>query len=287
MYKVVAKYGKSKSDCKTEVAFHREEISAIVATAETESFLKDKKYPFVAVTREKIELSCSNLVIELGRMCNMNCEHCLRGHSENAEISLDDAAYAIKMFDSINSITFTGGEPVLYQEKIIQIVELILALDVPISSFYIASNGTPPSQELLFALCKLYAHCDDKEFCRYEASKDRWHDFPEFPDWMSAFSFVGERGDISEASLINEGNAYENGIGNRHLNHSKEFYYDEDYGEVDLLYVNSFGELLADCDYSYETQREIDSFSLDDIRSGAVTPQEVFVKTFKESSEEE
>lgn len=282
MYKVVAKYGKSKVDYKTSVAFHRDEVSAIVAAADTKDFLQTKKYPFADVTREKFDLECEQLVIELGRKCNMNCAHCLRGKAENAEISIDNIINAIKMFDYIGAITFTGGEPVLYQDKIIAVIEVILALDVRVGNFYIASNGTTPSQELMFALCRLYAHCEEKEFCSYEVSKDRWHDFPELASWMSAFTFVGARGDISETHLLNEGRAYENGLGNRHLNHSKEFYFEENYGQVELLYVNSFGELFADCDYSYDTQREISAFTLDDIYSGVVTPEEVFLKTFKE-----
>lgn len=282
MHKVIAKYGSSKKDCKTSVAFHKCEVSAIVAAAETEDFLKTKKYPFVNVTRENFNLECSCLVIELGRKCNMNCEHCLRGEAEDAEISVDNIINTIKMFDYIGTITFTGGEPILYQDKMITAIEAILALDVPVGSFYIASNGTTPSQELMFALCKLYAHCNEKDMCSYEVSHDRWHDFPEFASWMSAFSFVGSRNDISEAQLLNEGKAYENGLGNRHLNHSKEFYFDEEYNQLDLLYVNSYGELLADCDYSYDTQREINTFTLNDIYSGEITPEEVFMKTFKE-----
>lgn len=285
MYKVTARYGASSEKAKTLIGFHRDETSAIVSTCETEEYLKSNGFKFVDVSRsDEFNLSCNILALEVGRKCNMRCDHCLRGEAENAEMEIDVAYKAINMFDYIGSITFTGGEPVLYEKNIIKIIDLILANDIQVGSFYIATNGTSPSFELMFALSKLYAHCQEKEFCEYTISADRWHKFPEFDAWLSAFSFVCKRQDIPETALLDEGRAKKNGIGSRTLKTSSEF--DFDGYCVDLLYVNAFGEMFADCDYSYDTQRSLDVYDISDIYSGTVTPEVVFAKTFKKPLEE-
>jgi len=43
-----------------------------------------------------------NLVIEVTRRCNMECEHCLRGEAENVDM---DIKYIEKLFQKIDYIS--------------------------------------------------------------------------------------------------------------------------------------------------------------------------------------
>lgn len=284
MYRVTVSFTNTKGQRESNVAYHRSALSAIVAAAETKEFLEtEQKCTNVETSREKEKLTCNNLVLEVGRKCNMMCAHCLRGNAENHELYIGKAIQALNLFDSIGSLTFTGGEPTLYTDKIIQIIDYIIGNEVPVGSFYVASNGANLSLELMMAFCKLYAHCDEKEFCSFEVSRDHYHDDIDIPDYLQAFSFFGTRGEnVPEAAWQHEGRAIENGIGNRTKDYGYKFDYDEEFGCVDLVYVNSFGKLYSDCDYSYESQREILAYSLDDITHNLATPQEIFSKTFKE-----
>jgi len=59
------------------------------------------------------KVATDNLVLEVTRKCNMNCAHCLRGNAEDKDISFDLIDILLDNIDSINMITFTGGEPSL------------------------------------------------------------------------------------------------------------------------------------------------------------------------------
>lgn len=54
---------------------------------------------------------CENLVLEVGRKCNLRCEHCLRGEAEELTMPIETAKAILDGISAIGFITFTGGEP--------------------------------------------------------------------------------------------------------------------------------------------------------------------------------
>lgn len=213
-------------------------------------------------------MNVHSLVIEMGRQCNQQCEHCLRGPAETKKINLSLAKKAIDAFETIGSITFTGGEPTLYAKEICELMDYIMENEKSVSGFWIVSNGIIVDMNLIFKCAEMYAYCDenygDAEYsCGFEISDSQFHEpiSEKNRRFLHAFRFVSFRGEIHERGLINEGMAYENGIGNRTLDYDKDFYIQDD--EIEMVYLNAEGFVFPDCDFSYETQREIAKFTFD------------------------
>ena len=210
-----------------------------------------------------------SFIVELGRMCNRVCKHCLRGPMEDVSIQMEYVKRTLSQCMGIDSITFSGGEPTLYSKEIIEIINFIIENRIEVHSFYIASNGEEYNHDLMCALIRFYAYTleyDDGSMNAYEVSADQFHR----PDndvvaMLSAFAFFHKRPQIPTAGIIAEGYASSNNIGYRRLNYGKHFYIMEDcnqeyeYYRFEMLYLNALGYLYADCDYSYETQRNIDA----------------------------
>ena len=216
-----------------------------------------------------------HFILELTRRCNMNCKHCLRGKSEDMEMSFDIAQKALNSFSQIGSITFSGGEPTLCENLISDIVDYIINNNIDVHGFYMASNGKNINMNVMFSLARLYAYIykneggylDDYQ-CVFDVSVDQFHEEIGRDNLgiLKAFSFVSQRGEINPSGVIDEGNAMENHIGCRKLNHKKDFYIseeDEEYGNLyELVYVNSKGNIYADCDFSYASQDQISHISI-------------------------
>lgn len=216
-----------------------------------------------------MNINVNSLVIEVGRQCNMCCDHCLRGAAENITMPLDLAFKAIDTFDSISQITFTGGEPMLYAENIIKIIDYIIENRKDVYGFYMATNGKEVSMPLMLKFAELYAYCvnlaGDDDYCRVDMSTDFYHEGFDINPILKAFKFFGTRNNVS--SLINEGNAELYGIGNKNLRKENNFSVSSwsDTVDVEMVYVNAKGYIFSDCDYSYKTQEELAKYTLDDI----------------------
>lgn len=231
-----------------------------------------------------------NLVLEVGRKCNMNCPHCLRGAAEDATLSFEDAKKAIDEVESIGQITFTGGEPFLYSELISKIIDYIMSNKKEVYGFYMATNGSILDFSLLCKFAEFYAYIIDiggevEYSCEIDISNDIYHNWipDKNIDIFKAFRFCNTRGeDMNEECLINEGRAYENGMGHREMDDSYIFDYYEECDSTSMVYVNALGDVLPDCNYSYNTQRimcpySIHNFTLSEIvnMANGVTTEEL------------
>ena len=50
----------------------------------------------------------TDIVLEVGRMCNLQCDHCLRGECENLTMPFEIAKKAIDLVTDIKTITFSN-----------------------------------------------------------------------------------------------------------------------------------------------------------------------------------
>lgn len=212
---------------------------------------------------------CGELLLEVGRMCNMRCDHCLRGEMQDVSMQFEDAKRMIDQIECIGNITFTGGEPTLYAEFICKVIDYIIDTKKDVGGFYIASNGKIFNPKLMLKLVEFYAYINpysgEEYVCIYDISNDHFHDFNDNDFKMfKAFSFVRMKGDINESFLINEGRAYDYGIGSRDLDTTRSFYmYDND--SVEMVYLNALGNVLPGCDYSYKTQDAMHPYNINNM----------------------
>lgn len=199
-----------------------------------------------------------NLIIEVTRRCNMKCCHCLRGGRENCDIKEEYIESLFKQVSYVSSLTISGGEPSLVPGKIEAILRLAKKHNVEIGNFWLATNGKKVTDKFLCALIKLYAYCSDNEVTGVKISRDNHHeDIPKDNiNLLKALSFVNEQDyNDNDDTLLNEGEAYQNGIGGRVPVESEIDIDNEDIIEGDI-YLNCKGEIILGCDWSYQNQPE-------------------------------
>ena len=92
--------------------------------------------------------------------CNLQCPGCdTKYHINGQKMSLEDVLAKIKEFNPVSKrIVFTGGEPLLYQEDIVRIVEGLKPFAGKFGSYYnwsfeIETNGTIEPELIHKRLC--------------------------------------------------------------------------------------------------------------------------------------
>lgn len=233
-----------------------------------------------------MEIYVSSLVLEVTRRCNMHCDHCLRGDAQNLNIS-DDVLEMVARDIKPSSITFTGGEPSLNVPAIQRYFELAEKYGNLPSSFYVVTNGKTNQRELALTLLDAYGKMDEPEMCGITVSRDLFHD--DVDDGINIFkglSFFDKEAKTHDSNdfrwLLNSGRAYENGIGEqpaRSVAESLESIVDSTWSykgepvvEFDQLYVSSNGNIIDDCDQTYE---DIDELAFCNIANLKAKVQEI------------
>lgn len=216
-----------------------------------------------------------NLVIETTRRCNMACAHCLRGDSENKDMDFDTLLPFLQHVSSISTITFSGGEPTLNVPIMEQTLSYVKEHDIPVYGFYIVTNGKIIPDEFLTTVIKWYAYCTvcgaDEYSCGISLSKDNFHtEIPyENESILKGFSFYRDdkTTNFKKTPLIPRGNALylDTREFKTRIHEDEENIRIDDFDETTdtyqlsdaTVYISVNGDILADCDYSYEEMENI------------------------------
>jgi len=216
------------------------------------------------------KLSVYRLTLEIGRFCDQECDHCLRGCRQNISMAKETITKTLEQIDRIGEFTFTGGEPFLYIEEIMFTLSELKRFGISVDFFFISTNGQHFSGTVLETIYALYEYCDEKDMFTIRISADQFHE-ELFNDRIAAWqtmSFVYyEDGNRNEDYLLQEGNADENGWNTGRFPQDDEVAFYEESCEVaeGNIYVNALGYVLFGCDYSYETQKsKAKGFIMDD-----------------------
>lgn len=212
-----------------------------------------------------ITMYLNNLVIEVTRRCNLQCDHCLRGNQEQKDINPVYIENVLMQFDSIGSLTFSGGEPFLNPCAISNTLKVLKKRDISLGSFYIATNGTINDIGIVKTCLDMYFHCHEREMCQVALSSDVFHkDQTEISKddlYLSALTFFTERDsdfdDMNKTDwLIPEGRGMD--WYTKRESPAPELYtVESDYGIEDgTIYLNVEGNIIAGCDFSYKSQDE-------------------------------
>lgn len=217
-----------------------------------------------------------NLVILGNENCNYNCEHCLRGPSRNNRMSYETLEKLLSQVECVYNVTFTGGEVTLYLEPIRWFIDICKKRNIYVGDFYIVTNGHKYVPELIELCDELYELCEDNEISGLAISDDPYHRLfqPEdFEDIKLKYQYEEEDDEYydcnerpyfrekdkvwdSNISLINEGNAKINMIGEREL-----LYYEkgeaEEVSDIDIVLLRHNGDLFSSCDLSYDSMDEM------------------------------
>lgn len=231
-----------------------------------------------------MQMKFKNLMLEVTRRCNMQCNHCMRGDARDTDMDTNIIRRLFEGTREIKHLTLTGGEPSLSPEVIDYIAYYIRQTSCHVGSFFCATNAKEYSEDFVNALNKLYDLCTDKKECILSISIDQFHHeqdpialekYRELPYYRA----VKEKGFIRKADILSEGRAEKLGLGRVCIplcTHFYELTMNGFFLEVgDRVYVNALGDVLASADLSYENQSRarrgnILSHPMDEILVGAM-----------------
>ena len=210
-----------------------------------------------------------DLVIETTRRCNAYCPHCLRGEPMDMDLNLE---YVRKLFSQvgyISSLTLSGGEPSLVVPILNGIRELAEEMDVGVGSFCVVTNGVLNDIQFVESMLRWWHYSDEKEYTSVLLSTDEYHPGVDPSELLlSGLSFFREKGDIPEDSVLSEGRGVDLCLSEKQYHNivtEESFSVDVAYKTVDgVLYLNCLGNLIAGCDWSYESQEEHIICTVDD-----------------------
>jgi len=212
-------------------------------------------------------LTC-DIVIETTRRCNLSCEHCLRGEKENIDFNtkfLDIFLSKLKKIKGyefqLSNVVFSGGEPFLVPNIIRELIEIIKKYNDNELSYYIATNGTIINEDVKNFVIDYLMECvnsySDSELRCIEISNDIYHEplTEEQENFWKIFKMVGFRNSRT-TSVLNEGRA-RNIVDKEKVEVSDYEVCISDYDIDIVFYLNCNGEILLNCDLSYDRQRNM------------------------------
>jgi len=200
-------------------------------------------------------MNIPNCIIEITRMCNMTCAHCLRGDMQDMCMKEEHLDSLFSKADYISTLTLTGGEPSLRPDIIRLVLNKAKQYNVEVGSFYIATNGKGITPEFAMVCLEWFLYCEDKEYCMVELSNDTFHDDSDNDNLLQGLSFYSQREPMRRDGVISMGRAQDYGIGMRSLDVSG-YEIDEDMIIEGEIYLNCEGYIISSCDLSYDDQEE-------------------------------
>lgn len=204
-----------------------------------------------------MNLYIRDLILEVTRRCNMICRHCMRGNMQPIDMSTKVVDRLLDSVESIGSVTFTGGEPLLNVPLIRYFTDQVQERKIPLSSFFVVTNGKKVDMEFVHCLIDLYSYVDDEEgMCGLEMSQDQFHEDVEVPKIYKALKFFhpdARKEDYRRDSIVNSGLARLNRIGSKVSREGSFSFndYNEDTLNPEMVYIAANGNVIHDCDYSY------------------------------------
>lgn len=199
-----------------------------------------------------------NLIIEVTRMCNLECGHCMRGEREPRILDIKHLENLLPEIHCIGSITLTGGEPALVVHTLIEIRNCLVKHRVEVQNFYLVTNGTMITPAFVLEMINWWCMCTINEGTHIQISRSLWHGNGDIDiSMLQALSFFSERGMLMEDELISEGRA----VGIAPKEEMVGEYLGATLSEKTLsidgeLYINCLGMFVSGCDYSYENQNK-------------------------------
>ncbi len=105
-----------------------------------------------------------NFIIETTRRCNMRCEHCMRGESQNIDISKEYIDYILNNKDiiRIGHICFSGGEPTLNPDIITYAINKIITENIDVRGISMVTNGKIFNKDIVDAFNKFNLYRNER-----------------------------------------------------------------------------------------------------------------------------
>lgn len=212
-----------------------------------------------------IETYLDELVVEITRRCDLECQHCLRGPSENQDMRFKMITRLCERLKEENicltTLTITGGEPTLNLKGIKQLRRQLHDHGIEIHNLYMAINGQRITDNFIKEIREWDTLCNSTSATLVKISGDSYHPKPckNYHKVIDDPTFVYEpiRKD-AVVTIYYEGNARinfeEDEIECWHLPKPWVISGEDDY-TYERVYINVYGDVYSSCNLSYERQR--------------------------------
>lgn len=210
------------------------------------------------------EIEINQFGIEITRKCNMQCDFCMRGKSQNIEINdnvINEIFDSLSKFEKIHicSINLTGGEPFLSPEKLIKVINELIKRNIKVDFLSIVTNGSVFDEYIVYALNLMNKYAKFGVTLRISADPHHVINKDKLKVNIERFkqTFEGKlEVQVDVPYLLPSG--YENK--NDTPPNKTEFisYYDGQKVYVPLMFITSKGAITDTCEYSYD---QVDKFN--------------------------
>jgi len=117
-----------------------------------------------------------NVILEITRKCNLECEHCLRGDSQNKNMLPTVLSSLFSKVKYIDYLTISGGEPTKALHTLELVIDNLERFGVNLGRIYVATNGYNAKRKFVNLMCRLFQICEDTSLCSIDISNSIFHD---------------------------------------------------------------------------------------------------------------
>lgn len=121
------------------------------------------------------KVSLRHIYLEIGRMCNLKCIHCCKGEPEDAKMSDKVMDALLDNVHFIDEITITGGEPMLYTERIETLLDKCKKRNIKVNYFNVITNCTIKSEKFVRVFNAWHDYCTFGNDNELTISTDKYH----------------------------------------------------------------------------------------------------------------
>lgn len=206
------------------------------------------------------KMMIDELAIEVTRRCDLHCAHCLRGDAESMDINIQDVNAVLDRCSHIFKLIFTGGEPSLNVPALTAVRKSLCERDVSVGVFRMFTNGAGADDEAfaleLLQLCRM-VEC--KEECEVMLSNTEFHGQRSL-GLLEGLRFFGKRYSKDGRKLTYLAGEGRGAKLKRRKTHPVQLLKPIQVASDDIIdggvYLNCEGNVIAGCDWSYESQRK-------------------------------
>ncbi len=190
-----------------------------------------------------------NLWLEVTRRCNMSCPHCCRGEAQDINMDCMALLGLLEQVSSVGMLGFTGGEPTLVPDKMLEILRMFKNLNTPVSTLEMVTNGKELTAHFIYAWAAWLDYCNYPDNAQVYISIDQFHeeiDVRHYEDMLNCE--VTLRG---LDQVFAEGRKqFDTTLPKIEIQQIKI----ENNSIIDPIYLNCIGDLLPGVDWSYNSQ---------------------------------
>lgn len=118
------------------------------------------------------KLTVEELIVEVTRFCNLECQHCFRGDAQNAFMDMETIHNLFANVEHIEKLVLSGGEPLVAIQQLNEIADYIKRNGIVVDEISIITNGTVLSTDIIRALERVQMVCRDFHL---RVSDDKFH----------------------------------------------------------------------------------------------------------------